>query len=202
MAVGGLRHGQGPFWGGAIGRNPTDRGKAGSKKSILVDAAGGPLSVAVAGANVHDTKLLRPTLESIVVARPEGTQNLCLDKGYDNPTGHGTVAAFPVLSAHPAHWGRRSWTDGGRRPFPPPVGGGAHLELAVQVPGDTGALRQEGIPTTWASSSWRAPCSGTAVSTDYCFEIVSNTTAALPRTRNFRPKIQLSFIGIGDVGRS
>ena len=40
-------------------------GKAGSKKSLLVDAAGGPLSVAVAGANVHDTKLLRPTLESI-----------------------------------------------------------------------------------------------------------------------------------------
>ena len=78
--------------GGAIGRNPTDRGKAGSKKSILVDGAGGPLSVVVAGANVHDTKLLRPTLESIVVERPEGAQNLCLDKGYDNPTGHGTVA--------------------------------------------------------------------------------------------------------------
>ena len=46
----------------------------------------------VAGANVHDTKLLRPTQESIVVDRPEGAQNLCLDKGYDNPTGHGTVA--------------------------------------------------------------------------------------------------------------
>ncbi len=75
-----------------IRRNPTDRGKAGSKKSILVDGAGGPLSVVVAGANVHDTKLLRPTLESIVVDRPEGVQNLCLDKGYDNPTGHRTVA--------------------------------------------------------------------------------------------------------------
>ena len=48
--------------------------------------------MAVAGANVHDTKLLRPTLESIVVGRPEGTQNLCLDKGYDNPTGHEAVA--------------------------------------------------------------------------------------------------------------
>ena len=63
-------HGKGAFRGGAIGRNPTDRGKAGSKKSILVDGAGGPLSVVVAGANVHDTKLLRPTLESIVVDRP------------------------------------------------------------------------------------------------------------------------------------
>ena len=48
----------------------------------------------VAGANVHDTKLLRPTLESIVVDRPEGVQNLCLDKEYDNPTGHRTVAGY------------------------------------------------------------------------------------------------------------
>lgn len=50
----------------------------------------------VAGANVHDTKLLKKTIESIVVERPKPTtkspQNLCLDKGYDNPTGHKTVA--------------------------------------------------------------------------------------------------------------
>ena len=46
----------------------------------------------VAGANVRDTKVLKSTLESIVVDRPEGSQNLCLDKGYDNPTGHQTVA--------------------------------------------------------------------------------------------------------------
>ena len=51
-------------FGGRIGRNPTDRGKAGSKKSILVDAAGGPLNVVVTGANVHDTKLLRACLQS------------------------------------------------------------------------------------------------------------------------------------------
>ena len=92
-----MRQGQGPFWGGSIGRNPTDRGKAGSKRSVLVDGAVGPLSVVLAGANVHDTKLLAITLESIVVERPdsygEGTQNLCLDKGYDNPTGHQAVAA-------------------------------------------------------------------------------------------------------------
>ena len=51
----------------------------------------------VAGANVHDTELLALTLESIVVERPdgddEGPQHLCLDKGYDNPTGHQAVAA-------------------------------------------------------------------------------------------------------------
>lgn len=45
----------------------------------------------VAAANVHDAKLLEATIESIVVERPEPTeqdpQHLCLDKGYDNPTG-------------------------------------------------------------------------------------------------------------------
>ena len=41
----------------------------------------------VAGANVHATKLLRPTLESIVVDRPEGVQNLCLGKAYAAETG-------------------------------------------------------------------------------------------------------------------
>ena len=88
------RHGQGPFWGDSISRNPTDRGKAGSKRSILVDRDGGPLSLVVAGANVHDTKLLDKTLDGIVVERPgTGTQHLCLDKGYDNPTGHEAVAA-------------------------------------------------------------------------------------------------------------
>ena len=51
----------------------------------------------VTGANVHDTKLPALTLESTVVERPDGcdewTQYLCLDKGYDNPTGRRAVAA-------------------------------------------------------------------------------------------------------------
>ena len=91
-----LRPGQGPFWGDLVGANPTDRGKAGSKRNILVDGNGGLLSVVVAGANVHDTKLLALTLEIIVMERPGGgkecAQHLCLDKGYDNPTGHQAVA--------------------------------------------------------------------------------------------------------------
>ena len=50
----------------------------------------------VAGAYAHDTKLLAMTLGSIVVERPDSCddkiQHLCLDKGYDNPTGHHAVA--------------------------------------------------------------------------------------------------------------
>lgn len=45
----------------------------------------------VAPANTHDTKLLRATIEAIVAQRPQpnswNMQHLCLDKGYDNPTG-------------------------------------------------------------------------------------------------------------------
>jgi putative transposase len=87
--------GQGTFWGDAIGPNPTDRGKAGTKKSILVEGGGGPLSLVVAGANVHDTRRLGATLEAVVVERPvpteEEPQNLCLGKGYDNPTGRQAI---------------------------------------------------------------------------------------------------------------
>jgi len=64
----------------------------------VVEAAGGPLGAAIAGANSHDPKLLAATLEAIVVERPQPTgerpQHLRLDKGDDNPTGHEAVAAY------------------------------------------------------------------------------------------------------------
>jgi putative transposase len=63
------------------------------KRSLLVEADGGPLGAVVAAANVPDFKLLAATLDVIVVPRPESTarqpQHLCLDKGYDNDTGWG-----------------------------------------------------------------------------------------------------------------
>jgi putative transposase len=64
-----------------------DRGKQGTKRSLLVEASGVPVGLAVAGANKNDFKLLAETLWSIPVERPEPTakspQHLCLDKGYD-----------------------------------------------------------------------------------------------------------------------
>jgi putative transposase len=57
------------------------------KRSLLVEADGGPLAVVIAGANVADFKLLEATLDAIVVERPEPTaeapQHLWLEKGYD-----------------------------------------------------------------------------------------------------------------------
>jgi putative transposase len=45
------------------------------KRSLLVEAEGGPLAAVVAGANVHDTKLLAQTLEAVVVERPNRLRN-------------------------------------------------------------------------------------------------------------------------------
>jgi putative transposase len=72
------------------------------KRSLLVEAAGGPLAVVIAGANVHDTKLLAATLDALVVERPqprpERPQHLCLDLGYDNPTGEAAVASHHYVA--------------------------------------------------------------------------------------------------------
>src|SRR3954470_12140140 len=76
-----------PLGGERTGKNPTDRGKQGAKRSLLTEANGVPVGLAVEGANRHDKKLVEATLESIPVERPESTedkpQGMCLDKGYD-----------------------------------------------------------------------------------------------------------------------
>jgi putative transposase len=77
--------------GDAVGPNPTDRAKPGVKRSLLVEADGGPLAITIAGANVPDAQLLARTIDAIVLERPEPEpdfpQHLCLDKGFDNDTG-------------------------------------------------------------------------------------------------------------------
>ena len=121
MASGRRNHGQGAFWGDLIGPNPTDRGKAGSKRSLLVDGEGGPLSITVAGANVHDAKLLEATLGAIVVERPQPTeeapQHLCLDKGYDNPSGRG-AATVHGYREHIRRIGEEKLDASGDRRYP------------------------------------------------------------------------------------
>jgi putative transposase len=73
--------------GKKVGKNPTDRGKIGTKRSVLTDGGGVPIGLAVEGANRNDFKMARATIESIPVARPEPTpatpQGMCLDTGYD-----------------------------------------------------------------------------------------------------------------------
>jgi len=71
-----------------VGRNPTDRGKCGSKIHLLVDQQGMPLGVALAGANVHDSRLVTATVKgcALPASDPQATDekpHLCLDKAYD-----------------------------------------------------------------------------------------------------------------------
>lgn len=65
---------------------------------MLTDAAGVPLSLVIEGANRHDMKLMRATLEAILIPRPAPTpaqpQGLCLDQGYDYGEVRDLVQAF------------------------------------------------------------------------------------------------------------
>jgi len=64
-----------------------DRGKPGTKRSLLTEGAGIPVGLAIAGANRNDFKVARETLTCLPVVRPEPSeerpQGLCLDAGYD-----------------------------------------------------------------------------------------------------------------------
>jgi putative transposase len=87
VAVPRLELREGSSWGKKTGPNPTDRGKLGTKRHILTDQRGTPLSAIVTGANTHDMKAAFETLDGTVVERPAPRryhpQHLCLDKGYD-----------------------------------------------------------------------------------------------------------------------
>ena len=57
-----------------------------------------PIGLAIEGANRHDMKLVRPTIESIVIDRPEPSeehpQGMCLDKGDDYDEVRDILRAF------------------------------------------------------------------------------------------------------------
>ena len=151
------------FGGNLVGPNPTDHAKPGMRHSLLVEANGDPLGVAVAGANVPDAQSLATMIEAIVVERPapDCPQHLCLDKGYDNSTGWAVIEDYdhqPHLQLihdlrtprkkryRPRRWpsvhwlgsrsAARSWSAGTRKPS-----------------------------TVLASSSWPVPYCGSAVTT-------------------------------------
>lgn len=112
--------GKSRFSGDKRGPNPTDRAKQGTKKSILVERAGGPLGVVIAGANVNDHKLLAETIEAIVVERPdpkEVAQHLCLDKAYDNKTGE-TACDEAGYVPHIRRIGEEKLDQAGRKKHP------------------------------------------------------------------------------------
>lgn len=88
------KSGPAPLADDAVGRNPTDRGKQGSKIHLLVDERGAPLALHLTGANEHDKWSADDLIVSIVVDRPDPQvveQHFCADKGYDYDDVHATV---------------------------------------------------------------------------------------------------------------
>lgn len=80
-----------------IGKNPTDRGKIGAKRSILTEAKGIPISIVLGAANIRDYKLMKKTLNSIVIRRPSPNrihQNLLADKDYSNKESRAVVLEY------------------------------------------------------------------------------------------------------------
>jgi transposase len=72
-----------PWRAQKTGRNPTDRGKQGVKRSLLTDANGLPLSLVVTGENARDIKLVADTLDILQTCRPGRRLHLCLDEDYE-----------------------------------------------------------------------------------------------------------------------
>jgi transposase len=77
--------------GELTGPNPTDRGKPGSKRHLVVDRTGIPLAALLSGANRHDSVVFEQVLDAIPpIRQPNGRRRkrpakLHADKGYDYP---------------------------------------------------------------------------------------------------------------------
>jgi transposase len=89
-----------PCGGEGTGPNPTDRGKAGWKWSILVDRNGIPIGWTIEGANRNDSVLLEPTLDD---AASRGwlcqVHTIWLDRGYDSDATRTRLCAHDIDDA-------------------------------------------------------------------------------------------------------
>jgi IS5 family transposase len=78
--------------GEQTGKDPTNRGKLGTKRHLVVDRAGLPLAVTISGSNVHDSRLLEATVDAVPALRlpakcrgrpRKRPKKLHADKAYD-----------------------------------------------------------------------------------------------------------------------
>ncbi len=93
------------------GNNPTDRTKLDTKRHILTDKKGIPLSAIISSASTHDIKLVTDVVDSTVIRRPSSykskplirerrikLQHLYLDKAYNSePTERELIKRDYVL---------------------------------------------------------------------------------------------------------
>jgi transposase len=83
------------FWGVLTGKNPTDRGKKGTKRHVLVDGKGTPLAVRITGANRNESLEAMNLVDDIPPIRgPRGgsprrkPKALYGDRQYGTPRNH------------------------------------------------------------------------------------------------------------------
>ena len=82
-----------------VENNPTDRSKLGTKRHVLTDKNGIPISVVISSANTHDIKLVIDVVDNRVIhkrsspsyktkktekRKRRNLQHLCLDKAYNS----------------------------------------------------------------------------------------------------------------------
>ncbi|HZG53857.1 MAG TPA: IS5 family transposase [Pyrinomonadaceae bacterium] len=108
-----------PLGGEATGKSPVDRGKLGTKRHVLTDQRGAPIGFEVTGANRHDSRAVRATLDSLPVKRPTtgaaGEQHLTADKGYDYPAVRHTLKRRGYTAHIPKRDGQPPKQRGKRR---------------------------------------------------------------------------------------
>lgn len=80
------------------GANPTDRAKKGTKRHLLTEGKGVPISLAVTGANRHDVTQVKNVLDNIMVERPqfsvENLQHFCADNAYKSEAISDLIASY------------------------------------------------------------------------------------------------------------
>lgn len=151
------------FDGDKRGPNPTDRAKLGTKKSLIVERSGGPLGVEIAGANVHDKKLLKETIEAIVVDRPDPhlyPQRLLLDKGYDRGRDVQAVIDAAGYIPHIRRIGDEKLGTQGRNATRHAAGSSSARSHGCRSAGPFSSATTRRPTTTSGCSSSPAHCSG------------------------------------------
>ena len=108
----------------------------------MTEAQGIPVGLAVDGANRHDMKLVRATVDSLPVPRPapspDQPQGMCLDKGYDFDEVRRTLDEFG-FTAHIRSRGEEAKAIK-REVQSQALGGGTLAQLAEPLPAHPGPL--------------------------------------------------------------
>jgi transposase len=91
--------------GSKTGANPTDKGKKGTKRHVVSDRKGIPLSVIITAANVHDSMVFEELIDAVEPIKGPGRgrprkrpEKLHADKAYDDKKCKGALRRRGIKS--------------------------------------------------------------------------------------------------------